>query len=77
MVISKSLTCALSKRYHYAEGKVFALAKSAGLAALDRVDGNQIRNLIEALIGLLDQAVGDSDMGDEDLNCCMAGKTAR
>lgn len=56
------------------EGEVFALAKSVAPAALDRVDRIRIGNLIEALIGLLDQAAGDPDMEDGDLDRCTAGE---
>lgn len=56
------------------EGEVFALAKSSAPIALDRVDRIRIGNLIEALIGLLDQAAGDPDMEDGDLDRCTAGE---
>lgn len=56
------------------EGEVFALAKSAAPATLDRVDRIRIGNLIETLIGLLDQAAGDPDMEDGDLDRCTAGE---
>lgn len=38
------------------------------------VAGIRIGNLIEALIGLLDQAAGDPDMEDGDLDRCTAGE---
>lgn len=53
---------------------MFALARSAAPAAPDRVDGIWIGNLIEALIGLLDQAARDPDMEDGDLDRCTAGE---
>ncbi len=56
---------------------MFALAKSvapAAPAALDRVDGIRIGNLIEALFGLLNQAAGDPDLEDGDLDRGTAGE---
>lgn len=50
------------------QGEVFALAKSVAPAALDRVDGIRIGNLIKALFGLLNQAAGDPDLEDGDLD---------
>lgn len=54
------------------EGEVFALAKSVAQAALDRVDGIRIGNLIEALFGLRNQAAGDPDLEDGYLDRCTA-----
>ncbi len=56
------------------DGEVFALAKSVAPAALDRVDGIRIGNLIEAWIGLLNQAAGDRDLEDGDLDRGTAGE---
>ena len=56
------------------EGEVFALAESVAPAALDRVDGIRIGNLIEAWIGLLNQAAGDQDLEDGDLDRGTAGE---
>lgn len=56
------------------EGEVFALAKSVAPAALNRVDGIRIGNLIEALFGLLNQAAGDPDLEDGDLDRGTAGE---
>ncbi|MEG3083571.1 hypothetical protein U1707_07955 [Sphingomonas sp. PB2P12] len=53
---------------------MFALAKSVAPAALDRVDGIRIGNLIEALFGLLNQAAGDPDLEDGDLDRGTAGE---
>ena len=56
------------------EGEVLALAKSVAPAGLDPVDGIRIGNLIEALFGLLNQAAGDPDLIDGDLDRGMAGE---
>jgi hypothetical protein len=56
------------------EAELFAVAKASAPAALDRIDRVRIGNLIEALIGLLDQAAGDPDMEDGDLDRCTAGE---
>jgi hypothetical protein len=56
------------------ESEVFALAKSVAPAALDRVEGIRIGNLIEALFGLLNQAAGDPDLEDGDLDRGTAGE---
>ena len=56
------------------EGEVFAFARSVAPAALDRFDGIRIGNLIEALFGLLNQAAGDPDLEDGDLDRCTAGE---
>ncbi len=53
---------------------MFALPQSAAPAVPDRVNGIWIGNLIEALIGLLDQAARDPDMEDGDLDGCTAGE---
>ncbi|WP_156359689.1 hypothetical protein [Sphingomonas sp. Leaf28] len=53
---------------------MFAVAKSVAPAALDRVDGIRIGNLIEALFGLLNQAAGDPDSEDGDLDRGTAGE---
>ena len=56
------------------EGEVFALAKSVAQAALDRVDGIRIGNLIEALFGLRNQAAGDPDLENGHPDRCTAGE---
>lgn len=53
---------------------MLALAKPVAPAGLDPVDGIRIRNLIEVLFGLLNQAAGDPDLEDGDLDRGMAGE---